>query len=95
MKRFLVALALFTVVMLVLRRLSGLLSRAGSAGRPAGGRVPRAARQAGELVRDRVCDTYILRDRALQLEDASGVHFFCSEGCRARHAGGSHGIGAA
>ncbi len=39
-----------------------------------------------QLVRDRVCDTYLPRSRALREVDADGrEHFFCSEECRARH----------
>jgi YHS domain-containing protein len=41
---------------------------------------------AEQLVRDRVCDTYLPRSRALREVDASGrEQFFCSEECRAKH----------
>ena len=34
------------------------------------------------LVRDRVCNTYLPRSRALSLNVGNEQHFFCSEQCR-------------
>ena len=61
-----------------------------------GGRTPRPAAPgrtgtraeplAEQLVRDRVCDTFLPRSRALREVDASGhEYFFCSEECRRKH----------
>ena len=75
MKRFLLTLVLFSVVMLALRSLAGLFAY-GS--RPSRGKVrdasaaARSAR-AGALVRDRVCNTFLPRDRAIELRDQSSM----------------------
>ena len=44
------------------------------------------------LVRDPVCGTFVDQSRALSVEGGQGMHYFCSEECRAafqqeRHAG--------
>ena len=54
--------------------------------RPAApGRGP--TRRDGEMVRDRVCNTFLPRAGAL-IERVDGeTHYFCSEGCRMRFAG--------
>lgn len=36
----------------------------------------------GEMVRDRVCNTFLPRARALTLQVGSEQEFFCSERCR-------------
>ena len=36
----------------------------------------------GVMVRDRVCNTFLPRSRALSLKSGSEEHFFCSERCR-------------
>jgi hypothetical protein len=39
-----------------------------------------------QLVRDRVCDTYLPRSRAIRHVDPDGSErFFCSEACRQKH----------
>ena len=44
-------------------------------------------RHEGEMVRDRVCNTFLPRAGAL-IERVDGeTHYFCSEGCRMRFAG--------
>ena len=40
-----------------------------------------------ELVKDPVCQTYIVRSRAVSRETASGPRYFCSAACAARFAG--------
>jgi YHS domain-containing protein len=57
---------------------------------PGGARRPRGGEIRGEeLVRDRVCQTYLPRSRALRTVDPDGSeHFFCSEECRAKYAAG-------
>ena len=74
MQRLLLLLMAVVAAILWLRRLL----------RPA----PPAPRR-GQMVRDRVCNTYLPRERALRLADAEGEHFFCSEACRAEHRKGS------
>ena len=34
-----------------------------------------------ELVKDPVCQTYIVKSRAVRRTDAGGVRYFCSEQC--------------
>jgi hypothetical protein len=66
-----------------LRRLIGAGAGAGAGPqREVGGegRVPRAVDES--MVRDRVCNTFLPRSRALTLADEHGEHFFCSEHCR-------------
>jgi YHS domain-containing protein len=48
---------------------------------PPGGR-PRAIRE--ELVKDPVCQTYVLRSRAVRREAGGTTHYFCSPECAAR-----------
>jgi YHS domain-containing protein len=40
-----------------------------------------------ELVKDPVCQTYIVRSRAVSRETAGGPRYFCSPACAARFAG--------
>ena len=90
------ALVLFGAAVLILRRLAGLF--AGAARRSQGGRDQARERvgKATELVRDRVCNTFVPKDKALTLEESGQIHFFCSEQCRTRHiAGASREIGVA
>ena len=43
----------------------------------------------GEIVKDRVCDTYVPLDRAIVLVERSGERvYFCSEACRRRYVDG-------
>ena len=92
MRRLLLVLVVFAGVILALRRLSGLLSPGTVRAR----RAPRAPRpRGGELVRDRVCDTFLPGDRALVLRDGSQVLYFCSETCRDRHRNRARGSDAA
>ncbi len=46
--------------------------------RPVSGRMTGAA----DLVRDRVCNTFVARERALQAEVGGRLEHFCSAGCR-------------
>jgi len=51
--------------------------------RPAARRAtPEVPAAGGEMVRDRVCNTFLPRSRALTLQVGSGEEFFCSEQCR-------------
>jgi uncharacterized protein len=59
------------------RRLGG--TRRDDAGRRT---APPPSRDA--MVRDRVCNTFLPRSRALEARVGGQTHFFCSEACRSR-----------
>ena len=40
-----------------------------------------------ELVKDPVCQTYVVRSRAVRGRGADSVEYFCSEDCARRHVG--------
>ncbi len=46
------------------------------------GRGSAAPALEGEMVRDRVCNTFLPRSKALSLQVGSQQEFFCSERCR-------------
>lgn len=56
-------------------------------------RRPRHERNGGTktvpLVRDPVCGTYLLPDRAVKTGSGEGTLYFCSETCRAQHHDGA------
>ena len=54
----------------------------GRAARTQGGHVPARAVQ---MVRDPVCGTYVIPDRAVALSDGSSRVFFCSTNCRDKY----------
>jgi len=62
-----------------------LLSGPGRRTRPDGQTDAVPKRAEGEMVRDRICNTYLPRPRALTVEGEEGQHFFCSERCRQIH----------
>ena len=51
---------------------------------PRGARRPPAVRD--ELVKDPVCQTYVVRSRAVTREAGGRTHYFCSRECAARFA---------
>lgn len=57
-----------------------LLRRRPPASRPVG------AERRDELVKDPVCETYVVRSRALQRTEAGVSHYFCSDECARRYA---------
>jgi YHS domain-containing protein len=58
-----------------------LLARSGApARRPE--QTPGPIQDQGAMVRDRVCNTFLPRSRALSARVESEEHFFCSEKCR-------------
>ncbi|MBZ5639663.1 MAG: hypothetical protein LAO51_13035 [Acidobacteriia bacterium] len=61
----------------LIRRLAGGLAAAGSGSRHA---VPRFE---GAMVRDRICQTFLPKSRALTVRQGAEELFFCSEACRA------------
>ena len=52
--------------------------------KPAAGARPRKTGVPAPMVRDRVCNTYLAKDRALSVSVDGEEHFFCSERCRER-----------
>jgi YHS domain-containing protein len=43
-----------------------------------------ADRAQGKMVRDRVCNTFLPQDRALETRLGNETFYFCSEACRSR-----------
>jgi hypothetical protein len=72
------AALVLVLVRLLLRFVAGVVRgyRGPDAGRPAAGGG------AGELVRDRVCNTFVPKARALQAVVAGEGQYFCSAACR-------------
>jgi hypothetical protein len=75
----------------VIQRLAGLLLLLGLAwlvsrilrGRTRSAPIRReVARPEGNMVRDRICNTFLPRSRALLARIGDEDHFFCSESCR-------------
>ena len=58
--------------------------RLGGARRRAAGRPPASPPARDPMVRDRVCNTFLPRARALEARVGHETHFFCSEACRSR-----------
>ena len=83
MARFVLLLILFVVVARVFWRVvdgvvEGLTGRPGSAGRPGSTGVPGRGVQ---MVRDPVCGTFVVPDRAVTLTVGRQRLYFCSETC--------------
>lgn len=72
---------LLVVVAVVIVVLLPLLRRPGIAPR----RTPHALDD--ELVKDPVCQTYIVRSRAITARGAAGAPYFCSTDCARRYRG--------
>jgi len=77
-QRLLGFLALFGLVWAVRRLLGGIAQPRGETRR--GTEAP--PKDEGTMVRDRVCNTFLPRSRALPLNPGDQEHFFCSERCR-------------
>ena len=77
-----ILIAVMAIVLFVLVR---------RAWRGAGARPGGDARGASQLVRDRVCNTYIQERSAIRLETGGTVYWFCSQECRSRHLSGTAG----
>jgi hypothetical protein len=73
--RLVQVLGLLLLVRLVLRALVARRSTPSA---------PRPATSDRDLVRDRVCNTFLPRERAVRAMVAGREEFFCSEGCRER-----------
>jgi YHS domain-containing protein len=63
-----------------------LLRRASS---PSPAPRSRTLRDEGSMVRDRICETFLPRSRAILLLRDGQEHFFCSEDCRSRFVAGT------
>ena len=68
--------------------LGRLLARARGAARPARRPVSGPPQGRGTMVRDRVCNTFLPRSRALVASVDGEDHFFCSEKCREAYLAG-------
>jgi len=69
------AVVVFTVVLPLLRR------------RPLARGARRAVRLSDELVKDPVCQMYVVRSRAVRGRGPDDAPFFCSEECARRYTG--------
>jgi len=63
------------------------LRRSRPAPRKTAGRPPAAPDALDPMVRDRVCNTFLPRSRALVVPTGGEDLFFCSETCRDKHFG--------
>ena len=72
--RVLVILACLLVVVMALSRLPAALRA----------RLPAPPRRRDELVKDPVCQTYVLMSRAIRAEAGGAPAYFCSRECAAR-----------
>lgn len=74
-------LAFFIAVLWFIRRM--LLSMRDEPDRVERGRRPNGPPPEA-MVRDRVCNTFLPRSRAIVERDEDGEHYFCSEACRGK-----------
>lgn len=82
---WLLRLLLLVIVIVVLTRavwrlLSGIVEGATGATRAAP--RPRREVQSVPLVRDPVCGTYVVKEKALAVKQGDTIEYFCSEQCR-------------
>ena len=73
------ALSLLVWVLVAIPMLWPLLRSRRPAG-PVDGGTPR-----DELVKDPVCQTYIVRSRAVRRSERDGIRYFCSSACAKRY----------
>jgi YHS domain-containing protein len=81
------SILLLILIALVLRALARaiVVLRAGAPGSPPPGRRARGTGQSVHMVRDPVCGTFVIPERALARTDGSRKLFFCSATCRDRY----------
>ena len=77
--RRLLLLVLAGLAIWLMRRIARVAEPRVSHAAPA---VPAAPRFEGAMVRDRICQTFLPRSRALAVLCEEEEHFFCSEDCR-------------
>jgi len=81
---------LYLIFVVLLGWLIGRLLGSARRGSVRPDRGPRRVSDEGAMVRDRVCNTFLPRSRAIAVRVGEEDHFFCSERCRSRfleHAG--------
>ena len=84
----LLSLAAMVIVGLMFGRLIRGLSRSQQkGGAPRSGRQPTTPVAGEPMVRDRVCNTFLPRAKAIVLDHDGENHYFCSESCRSRFLG--------
>jgi YHS domain-containing protein len=76
-RRLLVLLVAAIGAWWLVRRIAGNLAVADSGNRRV---VPRFE---GAMVRDRICQTFLPKSRALTVRQGDEEHYFCSDACRA------------
>lgn len=81
MIRKLIFLLAIVGVWVLATRIARMVAARPAAPRP---KTPPAPRFEGEMVRDRVCDTFVPRAKALSVRSGDEEHFFCSAACRDR-----------
>jgi len=76
-------LLIVLVVRALWRLVVGVMEGARAPGQVGGSRPPRRTSQpAVPLVKDPVCGTYVVRDRAVTTSSGGETLYFCSERCR-------------
>jgi YHS domain-containing protein len=82
---WLLRIVLIVLIVRALWRLAiGVIEGTRASGQVGGSRPPRRSgqQQAVPLVKDPVCGTYVVRDRAIAASSGGETHYFCSERCR-------------
>ena len=91
MRRILGLLILIVTFALMLRHLArrafGAVRRDSGSRRSAAGQT-----RHGELVRDKVCNTFLPSEKALRRSSSDGILYFCSEECLERYTSGADGL---
>jgi YHS domain-containing protein len=82
MTRFILIFVLSIVISRMFWRVVGSFKE-GLSGRDP--RMPRPPQQSVQMVRDPVCGTFLVPDRAVILVDGRSHVYFCSEACRDRY----------
>jgi YHS domain-containing protein len=77
-------LLVILIVRALWRLVVGVMDGARASGQVGGSRPPRRTGQqaAVPLVKDPVCGTYVVRERAVTASSGGETHYFCSEKCR-------------
>jgi YHS domain-containing protein len=79
-------LLLSIVLTLILRSVRQFLASVAQ-GMQQGKQPPRRVDQGVRMVRDPICGTYVIPTNALATRDEHGLHYFCSDTCRAAFLG--------